>query len=219
MTTLARVLGGLFPDGVGAAVVPIGTAPPSWPQEVEAMRHAVPHRRAEFAAGRAAARAAMAAAGLPEAAIPMAEDRAPVWPIGTVGSITHSVDHALAVAASAKCAAALGIDAEPDRPLPDDVLSDICDGDECSWIAGQAEPLRWARLIFVAKEAAYKCQYPASRALFGFETITIRVDPAAGSLLARFSTEVPPYAAGHEIGGRFARSRGLIIAGFIEGAG
>lgn len=220
MTGLARMVGSLFPDGVGVGVTPIGAAPEPWPVEAAAVARAVPHRQAEFAAGRAAARAALAAAGLPEAAIPAGEDRAPVWPEGVVGSITHGEDIALAVAAPLAVAAGLGLDVESDVPLPGDVLSEICDGEECAWIAGQVEPLRWARLIFVAKEAAFKCQYPASRSLFGFETMQVQVRPDAGRLLARFTREVPPFAAGTLIGGRFVRTAGMIVAGFsLNGAG
>lgn len=217
MTGLARVAGGLFPDGVGIGVVTIGAGPALWPGEALAVANAVDHRRAEFAAGRAAARAAMKAAGLDPAAIPCGPDRAPVWPEGVTGSITHGEEVALAVAAPLSLAAGLGIDIEPDAPLPDDILSEICDGDECAWIAGQVEPLRWARLIFVAKEAAFKCQYPASGAIFGFDVMNVRVDPGSGGLSARFTRAVPPFGVGDALPGRFARTAGVIVAGFTRG--
>lgn len=216
MSGLARVVGGLFPDGVGVAAVAIGAAPEPCPEEACAVANAVPHRRLEFAAGRAAARAAMAAEGLTPAAIPMAEDRAPVWPAGITGSITHAEDVALAAVASRDVVSGLGLDVEPDAPLPDDVLSDICDGGECAWIAGQSQPLRWARLIFVAKEAAFKCQYPASKAIFGFDVMNVQVDIARNGLSARFTREIPPFSAGEVLQGRFALTAGLIIAGFVR---
>ena len=53
------------------------------------MARAVPQRRREFFAGRLAAHRAMEALGhLPEP-VPMGQDRAPVWPQGLVGSISH----------------------------------------------------------------------------------------------------------------------------------
>lgn len=214
MGRLARNLSGLFPDEVGVGVVAIGTAPPPMEAEAVAVARAVPHRVAEFAAGRAAARIALASVGLPALAIPMGTDRAPLWPASATGSITHGRDHAFAVAAPLSRIAGLGLDAEPDLPLPHDVLDEICDSDECSWIAGQNQPLRWARLIFAAKEAAYKCQYPFSKTLFGFEVMTVRVDPEAGSLTARFLRPIAPFAAGRVLHGRFALDEGLIIAGF-----
>lgn len=215
MSGLGRVISGLFPGEVGHAAMAIGTAPAPLPAEAPAVARAIPRRVAEFAAGRAAARAALAAAGLPRAAIPMGQDRAPIWPEGATGSITHSRDYALAVAAPAARFRGLGLDVEPDQPLPHDVLDEICDSDECAWIAGQVQPLRWARLIFVAKEAAYKCQYPASRTLFGFEAMTVRVDPGSGTLTARFRRAVAPFENGAELPGRFAFAEGQMIAGFM----
>lgn len=214
MTGLARVIESLFPDGVGTAAITIGAAPDPMPDEQPAIARAVPHRRIEFAAGRAAARAAMRQAGLAPASIPMAADRSPRWPGGVAGSITHSEDMALAVAAPLTVAGALGLDAEPDMALPDDLLAEICDDAECRWISGQTEPLRWARLIFVAKEAAFKCQYPASGALFGFDAMRVEVDPDGAGLTARLLRAVPPFAKGHRFAGRYARSAGLVLAGF-----
>lgn len=218
MAELAERLGALFPQGVGASSVTIGCAPAPWPEEAGAMRHAVPKRRAEFAAGRAAARAALAACGLPAAAIPMADDRAPVWPEGIAGSITHTPDMALAVVAPRSRLTGLGVDAEPDLPLPEDLLPDICDTEERAWIALQDDPLRSARLIFVAKEAAYKCQYPLSRKLLGFDAITIDVASEAGGLNARFNCDAAPFARGDVIHGHFKHLSGLIVAWFKLGS-
>ncbi|MDB6176896.1 4'-phosphopantetheinyl transferase superfamily protein [Paracoccus sp. Z330] len=218
MASLARMAGTLFPDSVGLGVVSIGAADDPWPEELPAIARAVPHRRNEFAAGRAAARMAMSGLGLELQAIPAGEDRAPIWPAGLTGSITHGEDTALAVVCKSNEFRGLGIDIEPDAPLPEDVLSDICDGDECAWIAGQVAPLRWARLIFVAKEAAFKCQYPATRAIFGFDVMTIRIMPQEGRLTARFTRDVSPYAAGDLLEGRFIRSAGMIVAGFVDPA-
>lgn len=214
MSGLVRVIAGLFPPGVGKAALAIGAAPRLFPVEAAAVAQAVPQRVAEFAAGRAAARVALAAAGLPVAAIPMGADRAPVWPDGTTGSITHGGDYALAVAASLDRFSALGLDAEPDQPLPYDVLDEICDSDECSWIAGQAQPLRWARLIFVVKEAAYKCQYPISKTLFGFDAMTVRINPEARTVTAQFRRSVPFFDAGTILHGRFDFAGSLVLAGF-----
>lgn len=55
---------------------------------------AVAKRRSEFLAGRACAALALRQAGLPESV--GRQGRAPVWPVGAVGSITHSRDRAIA---------------------------------------------------------------------------------------------------------------------------
>lgn len=209
----ARTLAALFPPGIGVGACVVGQGGPLLGMECAAMARAVPARQAEFAAGRHAARQAMAGLGLPASPIPMGADRAPIWPAGVTGSITHHGTLALAVAARAGTLA-LGLDAEPDEDLPGDLLPLICDSDERDWICGRDRPLRWARLIFAAKEAAYKCQYPLSRTLFGFDALTVRVEPGTAALTARFLCPVAPFARGRVLHGRFAFAEGLILAGF-----
>ncbi|MDO9526794.1 MAG: 4'-phosphopantetheinyl transferase superfamily protein [Gemmobacter sp.] len=213
-TEAEQVAQRLFPPGVEVAARSLDSPPAPHPSEAPAVAGAVAARRAEFAAGRAAARDALMALGLPPAAIPMGEDRAPCWPRGTSGSITHTGILAVAVVAPARQCAALGIDAEPDEPLPDDLLDIICTASERRWLSTQSNPARWARLIFSAKEAAYKCQFPASRTIFGFECLTITPELATGRLVARFATPVHPFAKGDVLHGRFGIGAGLILAGF-----
>ena len=58
---------------------------------------------------------------------------------------------------------AIGIDAEPDAPLPDGVLDLVATPAERNRLAvTQLEPdsPNWDRLLFSAKEAAYKAWFP-----------------------------------------------------------
>lgn len=204
----------LLPAGVTVASTPIvRNTDGLWPEEEAAIGRAVPARREEFAAGRRAARRAMADLGLPASAIPMRADRAPDWPAQVAGSITHTGALAMAAVAPVAALAAVGIDAEPDEPLPAGVEEIVLNPEERLWCAAMADPARAARLIFVAKEAAYKCQYALSRALFGFDTIHITVR-AGNHLTATFAQAVSPFAAGARIEGRAARSGGLVLAAF-----
>ena len=68
-----------------------------------------------------------------------------------------------------------------------------------------------AKLIFAAKEAAYKCQYPISRTLFGFDGLDLRPDPDSGTFSATFTRDVPSFPAGTSLTGSFARGNGLIV--------
>lgn len=203
----------LFPPGAEVAACRIGAAPPPLPPEVAAVAAAVPARQAEFAAGRAAVRAALAALGLPPVAVPVTETRAPAWPRGIVGSLTHADGLALAVLAPARQSAALGLDAEPDAPFPEDLVESVTRPEERRWLATQADPLNAARLIFVAKEAAYKCQFPASHAVIGFDALRIGFGPD-GKVQAEFTIPVPPFARGQRLHGRILRGAGLVLAGF-----
>lgn len=77
------------------------------------IERAVPRRRAEFIAGRACARAALVVAGGDGATdIPIGPMRAPVWPTGFVGSITHAHGVAIAAVSRAECTRSIGIDLE-----------------------------------------------------------------------------------------------------------
>ncbi len=204
----------LFPPGSEVAACAIGTAPPPFPVEAAAVAGAVPTRRDEFAAGRAAARAALVALGLPPAAVPVGASRAPCWPPGIAGSITHADGMALAVLAPSMQCAGIGIDAEPDAPFPDDLLTNVTRPEERRWLAGRPDPARAARLMFCAKEAAYKCQFPQSQSLIGFDAIQIAIDIPNRLLVARFMIAVPPFANGTVLRGRFTRAAGLWLAGF-----
>ncbi|WP_417720653.1 4'-phosphopantetheinyl transferase family protein [Salipiger sp.] len=168
-----------LPAGLGWAVSgPVASPGRLFPEERALVARAVPARRAEFIGGRLAAREAMARIGLPPAAVPPMPDRAPRWPDGVVGSITHTEGLCLAVVGRAAQWRALGIDLEADTPLQTDLLPEIADRDELA-TCDLPQELAGKR-IFSAKEAAYKAQYPLTRTLFGFDAM--RADLAGGEL-------------------------------------
>lgn len=160
-----------------------------FPEESLAVLRAVPRRRAEFAAGRLAARRAMAKLGAPATEIPAGPDRAPVWPQGIVGSISHSDGLCVAVVGFAHDVEALGVDIEADAPLDPALIPEICLSEELETLPEAARPAQ-ARRVFSAKEAAYKAHYPRARRIFGFHALS--VDLPGGR--ARF-TDHPEVAA------------------------
>jgi len=155
---------------------------PLYPEEAAAVARAVQRRRAEFTAGRACARAALAALGCPPGPIPRDTERgAPVWPAGVVGSITHCDGYRAAAVARAADILTLGIDAEPHGPLPDGVLKIItataAETDSLAALSGQAPGIHWDRLMFSAKETVYKAWYPYHRRFLGFEEAELLLAP------------------------------------------
>jgi 4'-phosphopantetheinyl transferase EntD len=131
-------------------------------------------RKAEFRLGRACAREALRRLTGRVAAIPRADSRAPIWPAGIVGSITHCAGLTAAAVASKSSLAALGIDAEPaDIELPDGVLEFVCTPQETAclrrhWCEG---PI--GKVVFCAKEAVYKCINPMTGAFLNFQDIQL----------------------------------------------
>jgi len=104
--------GALLPAGF-AVCEAFGETPPDplLPGEAPPVRRAVETRRIEFARGRSCVRRAMAALGLQSAPI-LSRDRAPIWPTGVVGSISHCRNYCCAVVGRADGWAAVGLDAE-----------------------------------------------------------------------------------------------------------
>ncbi|WP_405591786.1 4'-phosphopantetheinyl transferase [Streptomyces sp. NBC_01190] len=146
---------------------------PLHPEEAEAVAKAVPKRRAEYAAGRACARAALAVLGVPPGPIPREARRgAPVWPAGYVGSITHTDGYRAAAVARATDILTIGIDAEPHGPLPQGVLDVIlatgAESDSLTALSARHPDIRWDRLLFSAKETVYKAWYPFHRRMLDF---------------------------------------------------
>ncbi|GAB1479836.1 hypothetical protein MASR2M74_24040 [Paracoccaceae bacterium] len=197
MPDLATALRDLLPEGVALGLPVAGDLPMEHPGP------AIATRRAEFAAGRAAARAAMAALGLPPAPIPMGEDRAPVWPLGVTGSISHCTGACLAVAGMADHWCGLGVDVEPLAPLDPSLWPVILCPTE-----GQGGLL--ALRSFVAKEAAYKAQYPLSRTVFDFHTL--RLDWQGDFFTARFTRPVAPFWPGAVLQGQLVQAGGFLAA-------
>src|SRR4051812_9450636 len=89
-----------------------------FPSEREALGSAVEKRRREFTTGRACARQALSRLGTPVVALPSGPHGEPLWPAGTVGSITHCRGYRACAVARSEAVTALGIDAEPNEPLP-----------------------------------------------------------------------------------------------------
>jgi 4'-phosphopantetheinyl transferase EntD len=203
----------MFGDDVAVAVTnPLDAPPPPFAAELACLSpNAVDKRRQEFAAGRAAAHAAMTDLGWPAHPILVGQKRAPIWPAGLTGSITHTRSCAMAVVARCKDVQALGIDVEEDQPLSDDLLPSICTDYEQAWLQSQANPGQLAKVIFSAKEAAYKCQYTLSQRFFGFGGMELDLDLTQGRFQASFTADQPPFLRGSTMDGRFAIGAGVIV--------
>ena len=185
------------------------------PAEEMAIAAASRKRRLEFAAGRLAARSAMLAGVGKAEAIPVLENRAPKWPLGIAGSIAHCDDACIAAVCETDTFSSIGIDIEPWVPLERDLTPLVTTPEEREWLSHLTRSERglFAKLIFSAKEAAYKAQSAYTGALIGFEAISIEVLPALQQFRARFTAPVGMFAKGAVIEGRFVRSHGFLITG------
>ena len=224
--TLSTALGRLFAPGVVAAELR-EQGDPSLLLSAEATHvgRAVPKRMQEFAAGRLCARRALAEFGFVDYALKVAEDRQPMWPAGMVGSITHTTGFCAAVVARQRAATALGIDSEVVGRVNAEIWHKICVPVESAWVESLPAPQRPGAmaLIFSAKEAFYKCQYPAVRQRLNFHDARVEA-PVWGAPGGEFrihamrSLAIAGYAA-LPLPGRYLFHEGFVTAGLgLSGA-
>jgi 4'-phosphopantetheinyl transferase EntD len=159
---------------------------PAMPEEETLIDKAVKKRQREFRAGRHCARQALRRLAQPEQAILRDDNRAPVWPSGIIGSITHCRDMCLAACANEGELVGLGVDAEPLLPLSQGVEKYIHSEYEQQFM--KENPELPERLIFSAKESLYKAFYPLMRRYFGFLSVELEIEPASGSIQYRPAT-------------------------------
>jgi 4'-phosphopantetheinyl transferase EntD len=205
----------LLPASVAAAEV-FGDPPGLWlyPEEEACVARAVERRRREFTTGRHCARAALGRLGLTPAAIVKGERGAPRWPEGVVGSITHCAGYRAAAVARAADQMAIGIDAEPNQPLPADVLQLISLPRERARLEAIAAPdVACDRLLFSAKESVYKAWFPLTGSFLNFDGADITFDLVAATFTARLLVPVPVIGGEpwREVTGRFAVRDGLTV--------
>ncbi len=146
----------LVPHLFGAELYDQGQALSLHPDEERAVAGTVEKRRRDFALGRACAHGALAQLSRDIGPIARANDGAPVWPAGIVGSITHTQAYAAAVVAVTADFAGLGVDAERIGGVTQDLWPRLFNGDERDVLARQPDPSRLATILFSAKEACHK---------------------------------------------------------------
>ncbi|MGC1460341.1 MAG: 4'-phosphopantetheinyl transferase superfamily protein [Steroidobacteraceae bacterium] len=185
------------------------------PEEQQSLVRAVPKRISEFAAGRACARAALSQLGYGTVALPAGADRAPCWPSGATGSITHTHGYCAAVVAATTQIRALGLDAEPEDSVKPHLWRRICCAEELATLQAQetAYAIAAATLIFSAKEAFYKCQYTLTGEWLGFTDISVNIESDHFSVSSTRSLQIADLHPGPWRGG-YLHEQGLVITGF-----
>lgn len=199
---IAAVLRAMLGPAVGIGVTdPRDITDDLWPTERHAIARAIPKRQYEFAAGRRAARQAMAELGIAPQAISVGDQRAPVWPNGLSGSIAHC--DSLCIAAVSKMHRSMGIDIESATPLAADLIPIVCTTQEQAELP-KAQAGMIAKHIFCAKEAVYKAQYPLTGVVIGFDALSIHFN-----LDETFEVDLPNLPP---LVGKLRIQHGLILA-------
>ncbi|THA26319.1 4'-phosphopantetheinyl transferase superfamily protein [Streptomyces sp. RKND-216] len=188
-----------------------------FPEERALIRDSVESRRREFTTGRHCARTALTRLGV---ATPQPLPRGPrgavTWPAGVTGTITHCRGYRAAAVADVSRTVSLGIDAEPDAPLPEGVLEAVALPEEqvaVKELLGDLPAVHWDKLLFSAKESVYKTWFPMMRRPLEFEDALITFDPADGEFTARLLPHAVRGISGapEEFTGRWAAAHGLLV--------
>jgi len=156
------------------AALPEGVALAVWGMDVDDsglrvedgrwVERAVEKRRVEFLRGRACARVALAAVGGPgDAELPVGPSRAPVWPEGFTGSITHAKGVVAAVVAPMAGCGGIGIDVERGAALPQGTERHVLLPEEIERLASPLD-----LVAFSAKESIFKAVHPVVERWIGF---------------------------------------------------
>ncbi|MFF8618067.1 4'-phosphopantetheinyl transferase [Streptomyces sp. NPDC015350] len=229
----------ILPSGVAVAEV-FSDLPDAvlMPAEEELVHRYVEKRRLEFTTTRHCARRALGELGIAPVPILKGERGAPVWPQGTVGSMTHCTGYRAAVVARGADVLTIGIDAEHNAPLPDDVHDNIAlttEQEREHELRRNNPDIHWDRLLFSAKESVYKAWFPLTRRWLGFEEADIVLRPDGGftaEILASRATTgsganprapfgaVPEPSAGpagepSEFHGRWLAADGLLVTAIV----
>ncbi|WP_159625657.1 4'-phosphopantetheinyl transferase family protein [Actinomyces sp. zg296] len=144
----------------------------------------------------------------------------PAWPAGVVGSMTHCERYRAAAVARQEDVDCLGIDAEPNAPLPAGVLARVATTPEeiggLGRLAAERPDVAVDRLLFSVKESLYKAWYPREARWLGFGDALVRL--ADGEFTADL-TDPRPGGRTRRLHGRWIFAEGTIATAVVVPAG
>ncbi len=163
-----------------------------FPDEEKLIEKAVESRRREFATARVLARSAMSELGHAPGPILRGSQREPLWPQGTVGSLTHADACAAACVARQEAVKSVGIDIELADRVGEHLHGKLFRPPERQWLS--TREAKYAGLLFSAKEAVYKATFPLVGKFIGFHEAELRVDESKGRISFRYMGDHAPNA-------------------------
>ena len=151
------------------------------PEEQKYLHKYGDKRTVDFCLGRACAREILIKIGFERFPVLIGDDRQPLWPDKLVGSISHTDQFALCVIAEKRELSSIGVDIERINNESFDLYSMVASVEEMQNIGGDTHTVHQqctylAKLLFSAKEAVYKCQFPLYRRWLDFKDVTLNLD-------------------------------------------
>lgn len=138
------------------------------------IQRSVPKRAAEFLAGRYLAKLTMQAMFNHCEQVAIGAHRAPVWPMGMCGAISHSHDQAVCVITSTHHTLGIDIEAPLMASVAAELTTSIVDHAEQRILQAQSHHYPLALTIaFSAKESLFKALYPHVKCYFDFLDVAL----------------------------------------------
>lgn len=172
-------------------------------------------RQMEYLAGRYCAAAALRSfdcLAVPE----RGADRAPLWPVGFCGSISHSHGVALAVVGRQSAWRSLGLDLE--AQLSDERARRLCaeiltpaEQQRLQSLPGDAQATR-VSLTFSLKESLFKALYPLTGVRFYFQDAELLMADQGMAQLRLLKSLSAEWTAGRELPARHAEIDGQLLS-------
>ena len=191
-----------------------------FPEEQQIIAHAVATRQRDFATVRSCARACLKRLGYPQVPILPGYGGAPTWPAGIRGSLTHCAGYAAAAVSHHQRIFAIGIDAEPDAPLPDgvlDLIATAAEQDRLPMTQTEPDSPNWDRLLFSAKESVYKTWFPLVGEWLDHHQVEILLNPHNQTFKAQLSRNGLTVGGRHirHLHGRWTRTQGILATAVV----
>ena len=164
---------------------------------------AVKKRRDEFFLGRAACNAALKSIGIQNPApVLKGPSSEPLWPRGILGALSHCPGMAVCAVCHDEMLKGLGVDIEElPGDMPQDVIKLVCTKQEMEWVGSELYKMK---MIFSAKEAAFKAFFPSVKMYMDFKDAELRWNEKKAAFDARLIKKYVPFEEGltFEIGCR-----------------
>jgi len=186
------------------------------PEEEKIIAHAAATRKKEFRSGRYCARKALEKLGITNTPILFESNRAPIWPDGFSGSISHTKELCIGIACKKEHSPSLGVDIENLGRVKEKLWKAILRNNEQDYLLSlpKAEREDIASLIFSIKECFYKYQYPLTQKWLGFLDAEVEISLDKNTFhIKLLSDQLDPLKLEQSFNGKFAFIKGLVVSG------
>lgn len=168
----------IFPDNVEYIIERIEETDRNvlHPEEYKYCANFCKKRRLEYIVGRSCAKYLLHKLGRHNHPLLTGSHGEPLWPSGVIGSISHCGDYCVVAVTNQNCLAGLGVDVERYEPLSREIEKIICTASEREWIESKKKndkDVPWSKIVFSAKESAYKCVFPHIKTFVDFHDAEI----------------------------------------------